>query len=219
MISWRLLLSRTIVGLEQLRQQGQAVPAWILGGGTALMLQADHRLSKDIDAFIDDPQYLGTMSPRVTDVWSCRSWDDAAHYLKLRYAEGEIDFIVSPPLSGLATSFREVDLADLPAKRKVTIQIEHPAEIALKKMHYRPTMLKPRDIFDVAVAESIDRDALVGNLNVVSGKKSALLQRLNGIDRKFLQAELAELDIREGWDDHKRNCLETARSVVEQIPE
>jgi hypothetical protein len=218
LISWRLLLSRTIVGLDQLKQQGQATPGWILGGGTALMLHAGHRLSKDIDAFIDDPQYLGIMSPDVTDVWNCRSWDNAAHYLKLRYAEGEIDFIVSPPLSGLATSFHEVDLTDLPAKRKVTIQVEHPAEIALKKMHYRPTMLKSRDIFDIAVADAIDRDALIGNLKLVSDKKSALRQRLNGIDRKFLQAELAELDIREGWDDQKRNCLDTVQSLVVQIP-
>lgn len=218
MISWRLLLSRTIIGLDQLKQQGQATPKWILGGGTALMLHAGHRLSKDIDAFIDDPQYLGIMSPDVTDVWNCRSWDNAAHYLKLRYAEGEIDFIVSPPLSGLAATSHEVDLIDLPAKRKVTIQIEHPAEIALKKMHYRPTMLKPRDIFDIAVADAIDRNALIGNLKLVSDKKSSLRHRLNGIDRKFLRAELAELDIREGWDDQKRNCLETVRSLVVQIP-
>ena len=53
MTSWRLLLSRIIIGLDQLEQQGQAVPEWILGGGTALMLHSDHRLSKDIDAFID----------------------------------------------------------------------------------------------------------------------------------------------------------------------
>jgi Nucleotidyl transferase AbiEii toxin, Type IV TA system len=196
LVSWRLLLSRTIIGLEQLELQGQDVPEWILGGGTALMLQADHRLSKDIDAFIDDPQYLGIMSPDVADVWDCRTWDKAAHYLKLGYAEGEIDFIVSGPLSDLATSFHELDLTDLPAKRKVTIQIEHPAEIALKKMHYRPTMLKSRDIFDIAVANSIEREALVGNLKEISDKKSALLKRLDGIDRKFLQAELAELDIR-----------------------
>ena len=68
MSNWRLLLSRTVTGLEQLEQQGQAVPEWVLGGGTALMLHADHRLSKDIDAFIDDPQYLGIMSPKVTEV-------------------------------------------------------------------------------------------------------------------------------------------------------
>lgn len=218
MISWRLLLSRTIVGLEQLEQQRQAVPEWILGGGTALMLHAGHRLSKDIDAFIDDPQYLGILSPDVTDVWDCRTWDKAAHYLKLGYPEGEIDFIVSARLSGLATSFHEVDLTDLLAKRKVTIEIEHPAEIALKKMHYRPTMLKSRDIFDIAVADSIRHEALVGNLNAISDKRSALFKRLDGIDRKFLHAELAELDIQEGWDEQKRSCLETVRSLVEQIP-
>lgn len=217
MISWRLLLSRTFVGLEQLKQQGQAIPEWILGGGTALMLHAGHRLSKDIDAFIDDPQHLGIMSPDVTDAWDCSSWDSAAHYLKLRFAEGEVDFIVSPPLTGLATTSHEVDLTDLSAKRKVTIHVEHPAEIALKKMNYRPTMLKPRDIFDIAVADSIDREALIGNLNVVSDKKSALLHRLNAVDRKFLAAELAELDIREGWDDQKKSCLDTVRSLVERI--
>ena len=217
MASWRLLLSRTIIGLEKLEQQGQAVPDWILGGGTALMLHSDHRLSKDIDAFIDDPQYLGIMSPDVTDVWDCRTWDKAAHYLKLEFAEGEIDFIVSSPLSDLTTTFHEVDLTDLPAKRKVAIEIEHPAEIALKKMHYRPTMLKSRDIFDIAVADSIDHEALVGSLNEISDKKSALLKRLGGIDRKFLQAELAELDIQEGWDDQKKTCLETVRSLVELI--
>ena len=218
MASWRLLLSRTIIGLEKLEQQGQAVPDWILGGGTALMLHSGHRLSRDIDALIDDPQYLGIMSPDVTDVWDCRTWDKAAHYLKLEFAEGEIDFIVSSPLSDLTTTLHEVDLTDLPAKRKVAIEIEHPAEIALKKMHYRPTMLKSRDIFDIAVADSIDHDALVGNLNEISDKKSALLKRLGGIDRKFLQAELAELDIQEGWDDQKESCLETVRSLVELIP-
>jgi Nucleotidyl transferase AbiEii toxin, Type IV TA system len=216
--SWRLLLSRTIIGLEQLEQQGQAVPDWILGGGTALMLHSDHRLSKDIDAFIDDPQYLGIMSPDITDVWDCRTWYKAAHYLKLEYAEGEIDFIVSGPLSDLAATSHEIDLADLPAKRKVTVEIEHPAEIALKKMHYRPTMLKSRDIFDIAVADSIDHEALASNLNKISDKKSLLLKRLDGVDREFLQAELAELDIQEDWEDWKKSCWATVRSLVEKIP-
>jgi hypothetical protein len=142
----------------------------------------------------------------------------AAHYLKLGFAEGEIDFIVSGPLSDLTTTFHAVDLSDLPAKRKVAIEIEHHAEIALKKIYFRPTTLKSRDIFDIAVEDSVDHEALVGNLNEIADKKSALLQRLGGIDRKFLQAELAELDIQEGWDDQKKTCLETVRSLVELIP-
>jgi hypothetical protein len=129
-----------------------------------------------------------------------------AHYLKLVYAEGEIDFIVGGPLSGLGTDTFEIDLNDLPTARKVSIEVEHPAEIALKKMHYRPTMLKARDIFDIAVAYSIDHDARVGNLGAISEQKNALIKRLDNIDRKLLQAELAELDIRTGWEDQKRTA-------------
>jgi hypothetical protein len=79
-------------------------------------------------------------------------------------------------------------------------------------------MLKARDIFDIAIADSIGHKALVGNLYEISDKKSALLKRLSNINPKFLQAELAELDIHEGWDDQKMSCLETVLSLVEQIP-
>jgi hypothetical protein len=124
----------------------------------------------------------------------------------------------SGPLSGLGTDTFEIDLTDLPPARKVSIEVEHPAEIALKKMHYRPTMLKPRNIFDIAVADSLDHDALVGNSSVISDQKSALIKRLDNVDRKFLQAELAELDIQAGWDNQKKNCLDTTRFLVKQIP-
>jgi hypothetical protein len=140
------------------------------------------------------------------------------HTLKLIYAEGEVDFIVSGALSGLGVETFEIDLTDLPAARKVSIEVEHPAEIALKKMHYRPTMLKPPHIFDIAVANSIDHDALVGNLGTISSKKRELIKRIENIDRKFLRAELAELDIQPGWDDQLENCLDTTRSVIKQIP-
>jgi hypothetical protein len=98
---WRQLLDRTLHGLAELERQGHPVPDWVLGGGTALMIFADHRLSRDIDAFIDDPQYLALLSPETADVWNCSAWDRAAHYLKLKYPEGEIDFIISAPISSL----------------------------------------------------------------------------------------------------------------------
>jgi hypothetical protein len=42
---------------------------------------------------------------------------------------------------------------------------------------------------------------------VISDKKTALIKRLDNVDRKFLQAELAELDIQAGWDDQKKELL------------
>jgi len=216
--SWHKLLGRTLDGLSDLQQQGRPVPEWVLGGGTALMLYADHRLSRDIDAFIDDPQYLALLSPDTTDVWNCTDWDNAAHYLKLRYPEGEIDFIVSGALSGLDPVEREIDLTSVRAGWNPTIAVEPPAEIALKKLHHRATMLKPRDIFDLAVIKKIDGNALTANLSAVASKKNDLLQRVNSIRVDYLKADLAELDIQPGWEHEQKTCLETVRVLVAQIP-
>jgi hypothetical protein len=65
---WRLLLDKAITGLDRLRAKGQPVPDWVLGGGTALMVHTGHRLSKDIDAFIDDPQYISLLRCTNSDV-------------------------------------------------------------------------------------------------------------------------------------------------------
>ncbi|WP_271502406.1 nucleotidyl transferase AbiEii/AbiGii toxin family protein [Bradyrhizobium sp. CCBAU 11357] len=218
MSGWRKLLGRALDGLSDLEQQGQSVPGWVLGGGTALMLYANHRFSRDIDAFIDDPQYLGLLSPDTTDVWNCDDWDKAAHCLKLRYPEGEIDFIVSGPVSDLDPAEKEIDLTSIRAGWRPAIMVEPPAEIALKKMYHRATMLKPRDIFDIAVINKIDSDSLIGNLSEIASKKDDLVRRLAGIRVDYLTADLAELDIQPGWEHEKETCLETVRSLVAQIP-
>jgi Nucleotidyl transferase AbiEii toxin, Type IV TA system len=215
---WRQLLDRTLQGLAELKREGQLVPDWVLGGGTALMVFADHRLSRDIDAFIDDPQHLALLSPETTDVWKCSAWDRAAHYLKLKYPEGEIDFIVTAPISSLPPIEKQIDLTEIRKGSKPTIQLDPPVEIALKKLHYRATMLKPRDVFDIAVIDAIDGEALLANLREVAGKKDDLLRRLDNIKEDFLQAELAELDIRPRWEKHKKTCLETVRGIVGRIP-
>jgi hypothetical protein len=216
--NWLQLLDRILQGLAELARQGQPVPDWVLGGGTALMIFADHRLSRDIDVFIDDPQYLALLSPETTDVWKCSAWDRAAHYLKLKYPEGEIDFIVSAPISWLPPIEKQIDLTGIRKGSKPTIRLDPPAEIALKKLHYRATMLKPRDVFDISVIDAIDGDALIANLHEVTEKKNDLLRRLDGIKEDFLQAELAELDIRPVWEKHKKTCLQTVRTIVGRIP-
>jgi hypothetical protein len=215
---WRRLLGRTLDGLSDLERQGQPVPDWVLGGGTALMLYANHRFSRDIDAFVDDPQYLAALSPETTDVWNCDDWDKAAHYLKLRYPEGEIDFIVSGAISRLDPVEKEIDLTSIRAGWKPTITVEPPAEIALKKMYHRATMLKPRDIFDIAVIKAIDGGPLIANLGEIASKKDDLARRLTNIRVDYLKADLAELDIQPGWEHAQETCLEVVRTLVAQIP-
>jgi hypothetical protein len=215
---WSQLLSRTILGLAVLEEAGQPVPEWLLGGGTALMLFANHRLSKDVDVFIDDPQHLSVLSPDVTDVWACTTWDKAAHYLKLKYPEGEIDFIVAAAISDLPPEAKHVDLTHTPLGKSVGIRLDSPVETALKKIHYRATMLKPRDIFDIAVVDTIDHDRLVANLHAVADRRDDLLRRLTAVRPDFVESEIAELDIQAGWENEKANCLDIVRSIAKLIP-
>ena len=113
-MQWRLLLNRAIAGLDRLRADKQPVPDWVLGGGTALMIHLGHRLSKDIDAFIDDPQYLSLLSPRLAgeSVWGCEAYEEASNHLKLTYPEGEIDFIVATSITDIAVERKTVDAGD-----------------------------------------------------------------------------------------------------------
>src|SRR5258708_16691983 len=65
------------------------------------MCHFDLRFSRDIDIFVPDAAYLPYLSPRLNDAIAARTDDyhEAAHYVKLRFAEGEIDFIVATTLT------------------------------------------------------------------------------------------------------------------------
>ena len=75
---------------------------WTFGGGTVLMLRYDHRLSKDIDLFVPDPQYLGHVNPRLggpaEDLTS--EYEVNAEFIKLYLPQGEIDVVVGAALTG-----------------------------------------------------------------------------------------------------------------------
>lgn len=64
---WQTLLAHAFTLLDEIGRRGISDPFWTFGGGTALMLRHGHRLSKDIDIFVPDPQYLGFVSPRLSD--------------------------------------------------------------------------------------------------------------------------------------------------------
>lgn len=65
------------------------------------MLRYGHRFSKDIDIFVPDPQSLGFVTPRLSDVAESITTDyvEAAGYVKLYLPEGEIDFVAAPNLT------------------------------------------------------------------------------------------------------------------------
>jgi hypothetical protein len=49
------------------RQANISTDDWAFGGGTAMMLQIDHRESHDVDIFLTDPQLLASLDPQKRD--------------------------------------------------------------------------------------------------------------------------------------------------------
>lgn len=141
---WQGLLAVALRLLDGLERDGIRLPAWSLGGDTMLMLAFRHRLSKDVDVFLPDLQLLPMLSPRLNAAAEALTgnYDEQSNMLKLRLAEGDVDFIVAPTL--LPEPWLEMDLIG----RKV--RVERPGEIIAKKAFYRGSMFTHRDVFDMA---------------------------------------------------------------------
>lgn len=211
---WGLLLNRALAGLRSLEASGITNRHWTFGGGTALMLRLAHRDSHDIDLFLTDAQLLGYLSPRLTGeaIWNTEDYDEATNVLKLRYPEGEIDFIVAGTISELPVEIFEFE--------GVQINIEHPAEIILKKMVYRDAGFKPRDLFDTAALLASDyADILRGQLHLVSKSKAALIERITSMPVGYFEAAMAELDILPGFEQMAVTARELVLDMVRSIPD
>lgn len=124
---------------------------WTFGGGTVLALRHAHRFSKDIDVFVPDPQYLGYLSPRLSDAAAQGDpdYEEEAEFIKLRYPEGEVDFVVGTCLTMPGSETAIVDRRE--------VQLETDLEIVAKKLYFRGNQFKARDLFDLAML--LEKDA------------------------------------------------------------
>jgi len=128
-------------------------------------------------------KYLSILSPRLT-------YEESANHLKLVFPEGEIDFIVAAKITDLASEPRAISLKEIPSGVSPEVEIEHPVEIAIKKLIYRGAMLKVRDMFDIAVVGELFPELLRTNLHHVARLKPAILGRLNSVSEDFLRLEI-----------------------------
>lgn len=156
------LLFETAAEIIAHAEQTLGAFAWSFGGGTALMLQIDHRESFDIDLFLDDPQILPFLNPETQEIPLERKPDgyhtDGARVLKLAYQDvGEIDFICCSSITHAPTFTKVV--------RGQEVALETAGEIIAKKVYYRGGSFQPRDMFDLAaVTEHDGMDSAVSAL-------------------------------------------------------
>jgi Nucleotidyl transferase AbiEii toxin, Type IV TA system len=144
--AWRRLLELALGVLD-----GAGVPIqWTFGGGTALALKVGHRVSYDVDLFLEDASALRLLSPNrnaaarsITD-----RWQEPGNYIKLELEEGSVDFI----LAGRQTALMPWLYPFMDRK----VHVEQPAEIIAKKLKYRGSRLLSRDLFDLLAVHRWD---------------------------------------------------------------
>jgi predicted nucleotidyltransferase component of viral defense system len=153
---WRALLPRALTLIDEIKRYGGVEdPFWTFGGGTVLMFRYRHRLSKDIDIFVPDPQYLGFVTPRLSDTAAELTEDYIEmgnSFVKLQFEEGEVDFVASPNLLADAWEIWDFDGR--------AVKVETAAEIVAKKLYHRGDRATARDLFDIALVIEREPDEL-----------------------------------------------------------
>lgn len=188
MESWERLFDYAITCLDSIARTGSPLPAWTFGGGTALMRRYHHRNSRDIDIFLPDPSYVDILVPDRNEAVGALTEDyvkDHLH-LKLRFAEGEIDFIAASNLT------QNPSVNELIHGRSVDVETSE--EVVAKELRFRAGGLKVRDVFDIAVVLDSQPERLWETSTAWYPSLDDVAHRLHLMSR-YYDDEISALDI------------------------
>ena len=180
---WQVLLKLAQKHLEII---GLSLTDWIWGGGTVLMLRYHHRLSRDIDLFLSDPQYLTQLSPRLNERISAtvHHYTEQANHLRcFLIGVGEIDYLVAAPVIDAEPETMRVE-------GHGSLQVMSDREILAQKIHYRSLTFQGRDLFDFAAITSFRPELLLDEK----------LREIGQINKLPLNNRLNSMDLRESYE-------------------
>jgi len=200
--------------IRQVNADYPIIDRWSIGGGTAMMLQINHRRSDDIDIFLTDPQLLPYLNPELHDftfeVMPSDYRGDGSNFLKLAFEGlGEIDFIVSQSTTPMPSVRRTVEGEE--------VDVETLAEIITKKVRFRGSHIKPRDVFDIAAAARFERTPIVDALRGYRNDVAATLTTIDRLNPDFVKATISALAIEEAFRPVAMTALEETRDLLRAI--
>lgn len=182
--AWRHLLD---LALRALDAEAERTP-WTFGGGTALALKLQHRISYDVDIFFEDAGLLRRLSPQRNAITRAMTgnWREPGNYLKLELDEGAIDFIAAATVTDLSPwTYRF---------HKRAIAVEAPGEIIAKKLRYRGSLLPVRDIFDILALAQIDGAALEAAVAAAAAETPRAIDRIERLAGRYRETIAEEVN-------------------------
>lgn len=213
---WETLFPKALELVDEIAKHGGVEdPFFTFGGGTVLMLRHNHRMSKDIDLFVPDPQSLGFVNPRLSDVAEdiCNAqYAEAANFIKLHLDAGEIDFVASPNLLPPEHAYERWDLFGR------SVRVETAAEIVAKKMYHRGDRATGRDLFDLAAVLDVEPEALINAEPFMHRHVDAFLANLqNPSDYYKREFEAVQtLDFSPMFDEARASVATYLNSLIQE---
>jgi len=211
---WARLFRVACSLIRQVNSEQSIIDSWSFGGGTAMMLQIDHRESRDVDIFLPDPQLLSYLDPKLHDfkfeIFPADHDGDGSSFLKIAFKDiGEIDFIVGLSLTLSPTIQTTIE--------NETVQLETIPEIITKKIYHRGASIKPRDIFDIAAASEKYADSIISALRDYPEKVAATLRKLNQLNPEFVESAISELAIKDQYKPVAATAFEQAKTLLSNV--
>ncbi len=212
-LTWTEIFANACALFDDLEGRGFGKPPFSLGGGTVLMFRFKHRLSKDLDFFGYDAQWLSLLSPRLNGVAAAmaRDYSEQANGVKIIMPSGDIDFIVA---GDIATP---VEREALVLQGRET-PAEPTSEILAKKLFYRAAAFKARDVYDMSAAIDLDPASAAQATRAAASRKDQLLRRLEelgGIAQDTLLEGIVPYD---GRLPHADAMVSKVRSFIQRVP-
>jgi hypothetical protein len=212
--NWAWLLETARGLIRQVNSEQAVIDHWTLGGGTALMLQIDHRESHDVDIFLSDPQLLSFLDPQKHDFrFEIRPADysgDGTSFQKLAFKDiGEIDFIVGRALTSMPTKQILV--------QGESVLLETIPEIIAKKIHHRGASIKPRDIFDIAAAGEHHADSIIEELRSYRDEVVRTLITMDKLNPEFVNNAIDHLSIKDRYRTVATTALTRAKEILRTV--
>jgi len=207
--TWRELLSAAYTLFDDLEQRGFPTPPFSLGGGTVLMFRFQHRLSKDIDFFGYDAQWISLLSPRLNETAAAMAtnYTEQANGVKILMRNGDIDFVVAGDVAVPVLR----DHMELEGR---TILVDPTSEILAKKLFYRAAAFKSRDVYDLSAALELDPSAAKRAVQAAGSKRDLLLRRFDELDKLDSQTLLEGLVPYEVKLVYAKDMVEKVRALV-----
>jgi len=192
-------------------RQANITDDWTFGGGTAMMLQIDHRESRDVDIFLLDPQLLALLDPEKNDfefeIEPDEYGGDGTRSLRIAFAGvGEIDFIVAGTLTSSPTTQAIVE--------GKTVLLETIPEIITKKIYHRGASITPRDIFDIAAAGEEHEASLIAELRSYGEEVKQTLAAIEKLNPSFVKDVIAQLAIKDQYKTTAETALEKTKTIL-----